>query len=408
MTNSTMTISALVNEAKKYLLSTGYCKSTIQRYSLVWEKLFHNCSGAGIFYYSYDVCISSISSIYKIPKHGKLTQHQTFCIRTVKLLDDIYRKTKVGRCFQPSGAKVTKCFSVVLDEYLESQGIAGIKPKTIHGKSIQMTRFLNYLVKEHELSNISLLTTDMILSYVKELKGTYARSTVSGILFTLRDFLLFLYQRQITIDPLHQLFPVIFSNKFDRLPSYYDEDEIRKILESANRDTPIGKRDYLILLLAVQLGIRAGDIRRMELKEIHWDRSTIEFIQQKTGNPIQLPLPDNIKYALIEYIRDSRPRSNSPYIFLRTRAPFEPYVTNNVFHYVITGYMDNASINYSDRRHGLHSMRHSLASNLLRNNTPYPVIAGILGHSNPNTTRHYLSIDIEELRSVALEVPYEG
>ncbi|KAB3529720.1 tyrosine-type recombinase/integrase, partial [Alkaliphilus pronyensis] len=80
---------------------------------------------------------------------------------------------------------------------------------------------------------------------------------------------------------------------------------------------------------------------------------------------------------------------------------------HNVFHYVITRYMDEAMVSYSDRKHGLHSMRHSLASNLLKNNTPYPVITGILGHENTSTTCVYLSIDIEQLRSVALEVSYE-
>jgi integrase/recombinase XerD len=52
-------------------------------------------------------------------------------------------------------------------------------------------------------------------------------------------------------------------------------------------------------------------------------------------------------------------------------------------------------------------MRHSTASNLLQNSTPYPVITGILGHENTSTTKIYLRIDIQQLRTVALEVPNE-
>ena len=110
---------------------------------------------------------------------------------------------------------------------------------------------------------------------------------------------------------------------------------------------------------------------------------------------------------MIDYIRNGRPASKLSYIFLRQRAPYGPYASNNSFHYMITRYMKIAEISFSGRKHGLHSMRHSLASNLLKNNTPYPVITGILGHENTNTTRLYLSIDIEQLRSLALEVPYE-
>ncbi len=138
-----------------------------------------------------------------------------------------------------------------------------------------------------------------------------------------------------------------------------------------------------------------------------WDKCTIEFVQHKTSNPISLPLPEHIKYAWIDYVKNSRPASNSPYIFIRNRAPYEPYASSNVFHYVITRYIKAAGIDCTGRRHGLHSMRHSLASNLLKNNTPYPVITGILGHENSSTTETYLSIDAKELRSVALEVPYE-
>lgn len=78
-----------------------------------------------------------------------------------------------------------------------------------------------------------------------------------------------------------------------------------------------------------------------------------------------------------------------------------------MFFETINKYMKLADISINNRKHGLHSMRHSMASNLLKHNTPLPIITGILGHENTNTTRLYLCIDIEQLRSVALEVPYE-
>lgn len=174
-----------------------------------------------------------------------------------------------------------------------------------------------------------------------------------------------------------------------------------------DRNSEFGRRDYIVLLLAIQLGMRAGDIRNLKFENIKWHLDTIEFIQEKTNKRIQLPLIENLKYALIDYIKNSRPNINVPHIFIRHRAPFTAFAKGNVFWTIINKYMDAAGIEINHRKHGLHSMRHSMASNLLKNNTPYPVITGVLGHENSNTTRLYLRIDIEQLRTVALEVPYE-
>ncbi|MBU0945833.1 MAG: tyrosine-type recombinase/integrase [Proteobacteria bacterium] len=213
---------------------------------------------------------------------------------------------------------------------------------------------------------------------------------------------------------MNDLFPVIFSYKFENLPSYYSTDEVRAILCQVDRNTKIGRRDYLILLLAVQFGMRAGDIRQLKFEHIKWSRNTVEFVQQKTKNSLQLPVTEELKYAVADYMKNSRPEEDDPHIFVRHRAPFQPFVESHTFYHVINKYMAQAGIELHGRKHGLHSMRHSTASNLLQNHTPllqnhtpYPVITGILGHLNTGTTKLYLRIDIQQLRTVALEVSDE-
>ncbi|WP_312099400.1 site-specific integrase [Niallia sp.] len=244
------------------------------------------------------------------------------------------------------------------------------------------------------------------MAYLETL-GEYSNSTKAGILFNLRDFLSFLVSQGYVESQLNQLFPVIRSNKFERIPSFYSTEEIQRILLTVDRNTKIGRRDYIVLILAVQLGMRAGDIRHLKFENIKWHLDTIEFIQEKTKNPLRLPLMENLKFALIDYMKNSRPSSEDPHIFIRHRAPFIAFASGHVFWSTINKYMDAAGISINNRKHGLHSMRHSLASNLLKQNTPFPVITGVLGHENSNTTKLYLRIDIEQLRSVSLEVPYE-
>ena len=408
MKYTTLSLEQLVHNATAYLVEIGYSEKTIVQYKCRWKKLLKHCNAQGIEHFSYETSMEIIMKEYKIPQNQKLKESQVFSIRCIKCLDEFAKYGLFQKCHQPSGREINATYRILLTSYLKEKEAEGLMPRTIQGKRIQLIAFLNDIYNRG-VTSIKLLSADCILQYVGSLKVKgYSNATRSGILFTLRDFLIFLFNNHYLETPLQNLFPVIFSNKHERIPSYYFEEEIRETLIHVNRDSEYGKRDYLILLLAIQLGLRAGDIRLLKFDQIHWEKATIELIQQKTCNPLQLPLLDNIKFALIDYIQNSRPQSDSSYIFVRHRAPYISYTNSNVFFYVINRYLKEAKVDISSRKHGLHSMRHSLASNLLRNNTPYPVITGILGHENSSTTRFYLNIDLEQLRSVALEVPYEG
>lgn len=406
MTTSTEQLTKLIAAAETHLQNLNYSSKTIQRYKSVWKKVLLHPACVGLADRKGDSYLPIASGLYENIQNEPRTPGNVFRMRAIVLLNEIYNNHKPKRCYKDTGKQVESCYAELLGLYLDEQTAAGLVQRTVKAKSIQMTRFLNYL-HGHSLSNIKFLRAEHILSYVASLHGQYVRNSISGILFTLRNFLLYIYEKGLTSKPFYELFPVIYSNKEDKLPSFYYEDELKKVLYAIDRDTVIGKRDYLILILAMQLGIRASDIRTLQFSDFHWDKNTIEFVQIKTGNPISLPLPENIKYAWIDYIKNSRPPSASPYIFIRHCAPYEPYGAGNVFYYSMTRYLKAAGIDCVGRKQGLHAMRHSLASNLLRNNTPFPVITGILGHESSSSTEVYLSINVEELRSVALEVPDE-
>ena len=166
------------------------------------------------------------------------------------------------------------------------------------------------------------------------------------------------------------------------------------------------KRDRAMLLLAAVLGLRAGDIRALRLGDIDWRAHEVSFTQSKTNRPVRLPLPDEIMLAVADYLRCERPDSVDDHVFLRHRAPHGHFEgASNSFHYVATGAFDRAMVNTSGKHHGMHALRHSAATTMLSGGIPYPVISGILGHSNANTTRRYMAVDVEALRRLSLEVP---
>jgi integrase len=188
------------------------------------------------------------------------------------------------------------------------------------------------------------------------------------------------------------------------LPSVWRREDVVALLAAVDRSSPVGKRDYAILLLAAQLGMRSGDIQQLLLDDIHWDQARIEFKQQKTSASQTLPMSEEIGVALIDYIQNGRPTASSRQVFLRAAAPFLPLAGGTG--HLITKYRQMARVPLSPppRWRGLHSLRHSLASNLLETGTPLEVIAAILGHHSQGATDTYIRIDTEALRKVALEL----
>lgn len=221
---------------------------------------------------------------------------------------------------------------------------------------------------------------------------------------TMRLFCRFLYEKKYTSTNLGY---VIAHNNFplhEKLPSVYSAEEVCQIEQSVDQASPVGKRDYAILLLASRLGLRVSDIANLTLDNIDWDTNRIILIQAKTGNPIELPLLPAVGEAIVNYLKYARPVFGLSNIFLTACAPYRPM--NRIgLNGVISRIMQGSGVDISKRRFGPHSMRHSLASKLLKNGISIPIISSALGHESTQTTMEYLRIDTKNLMKCTLEVP---
>lgn len=187
------------------------------------------------------------------------------------------------------------------------------------------------------------------------------------------------------------------------VPSVYSVSEVEQLLESVDCSTRIGKRDYAIVLIAARLGLRASDIAGMTFDCLCEATSTIRIIQAKTKKLLILPLLDEVKSTLIDYINEVRPISQDTHIFLNMDG-LKAISPTNVGQVVERG-LHQSGIDCGKRRVGSHSLRASLATALLGEGVDYSIIQRVLWQSEIQSTKSYAKANIEQLRVNSLPVP---
>jgi site-specific recombinase XerD len=187
------------------------------------------------------------------------------------------------------------------------------------------------------------------------------------------------------------------------IPSVWKNEDVKRLLDSIDRYNPQGKRDYAILLLVTRLGLRVSDIRSLKMSDLNWNRKVVSLIMQKTKQPLELPLLDDIGWAIIDYLKNGRPQTVSDRVFIRHKAPYDGFNDHNCLSKTLGRHMNRAGIDMRGQKHGLHSLRSTLARVMLENGTPLPVISEVLGHQNIQTTSVYLKIDMDGLRNCVID-----
>ena len=236
----------------------------------------------------------------------------------------------------------------------------------------------------------------------------YQAKTVEQKLCGLRSFLRFASGAGLTAAAADAV-PAVPSRKQARVPSVWDPGDVARILEAVDRGNPCGKRDYAIILLVTRLGLRSIDVKRLEFADFDWPGCRLSVAQAKTGSRIWLPLLKDVGWAVIDYARNGRPASGCPQVFLRHTAPVGPFSDQDHLHQTLVKYARAAHVPVSDkRRHGMHSLRHTLATRLMEDGTPVEQIADILGHQSVASTGVYLKSSLGLLAKCALDPDEPG
>lgn len=384
----------------------NYSKDTISLYRYCYNGLQKYLKERGIEYYSASVGIDYIRHKFGISIEGLYGRHPEKLKTTMRSLQVLWDYSEYGTMvvkIRP-GKRPFECPVPFIRDYEAFQKACIARKYTPMGKKsifCPLQKFLIFL-DDAGVTSSNEITSGLITKFLSSYSGNTTRY-IAKIVSILRNYLTFLYQDGFMETNLSACLPKVRILRNAFIPSIWKREDVKRLLESIDRHNPQGKRDYAIFLLVTRLGLRVGDIRSLKLTDLNWNRKTLSIVMQKTKQPLELPLLDDVGWAIIDYLKNGRPQTVSDRVFIRHKAPYTGFTDSNCLGRMLGRHMHRTGINMGGQKQGLHALRSTLARVMLENGTPLPVISEALGHQSIQTTSIYLKIDMVGLRNCVID-----
>lgn len=290
----------------------------------------------------------------------------------------------------------------LLDSFNGASRRSGHSESTVYSRNGRIKHFLLFMA-ERGGADASCFGESSAHDYILTKSSNHAKS-VRAILTAIRCFYRHLYLEGLVERDLTGTVPSPKLYYSPELPATWSKEDVTALMDSIDRGNPAGKRDYAMLLMVARLGLRASDIKSVRISDFDWEARTLSIVQHKTGVPLELPLLDDVGWAVIDYLKGGRPAgATCPELFVRQVAPFDPFNDTSNLTYIMAKRARAAGVSARGGSRTLHSLRHALATRLLEQQVPIEDISRILGHVNKRTTSIYLRMDVDMLAKCALD-----
>lgn len=374
------------------LLELGYTPLSVTTYSLV------ALGQLGRWMASEDVDVDQLDS--GAIKAFLATRRTRDCrpvatASVVPLLDYLRREGVVP----PEPARALTPLDELIDDYRQWLIVErALAPTTVHHCQMLARRFLAERTSSEDEVGVKNLTGADVTAF---LLGECARLKLASVgcyASRLRSLLRFLHVRGFTDLPLTDCVPSVAKWRDAGIPKVLPRPDVERLLESCERSSLSGARDFAILVLLARLGLRTVEVSRLELDDLHWRAGEID-VDGKGHRRDRMPLPSDVGEALVGYL-SLRDRRDVRRMFLTLHAPIRPIEPPGV----------GTVVREACRRVGLqpvgaHRLRHALASELLREGASLIDISQVLRHKDLATTAIYAKVDLAALRQVAQPWP---
>jgi integrase/recombinase XerD len=260
-------------------------------------------------------------------------------------------------------------------------------------------RIARLFLSEMDGPDLSHLTTAEVSRFVLEECRRRKVGSAKNVVMALRSWLRFLHVEGLTVTPLAAAVPAIAPWRASPLPRVLRPETVSQLVHSCDQGTRTGRRDHAILLLLTRLGLRAGEVAALELDDVDWRQGEL-IIRGKADRRERLPLPVDVGEALVNYLRWSRPRTTSRRLFLRVKAP-----TTGLSGDGVTRVVYAACRRVRVPLVSAHRLRHTAATEMLRQGGGLAEIGQVLRHRSSFTTAIYAKVDAGALRQLARPWP---
>jgi len=386
-----MELSTLIKKVEEVLIGAGLSKKSMQLYkSFGFTPITRFYIEKSRVHYSEKISEQIVSFSRRQYEDGEICCSKFQHIRKVAEMLKEYNRTGSTTWHNITPwhtQKLGNPFAKYLQMFESEKLSSGYSVTTMRGYKPVIKHFLLYF-ETLGYENLLNITNEDIVKYIPVLAQKYSR--MGDCLSRLRSFSEFLTEKVLVNTNISTALPVNAPTR-KKYSFGFTREETEEILSAVDRTTTCGKRDYAILILAKYTGLRAIDILNLKFDEIDWHKFEVKLIQHKTGHPLILPLETRVCNAIADYILNGRPKSDLPFIFLRSRNPYLPLKSWSGYS-IVKRNAAKVGITWSkEENKGLHSFRRSLGSWMLEAEVSIDTIKEVLGHRNRNSTKPYIA-----------------
>jgi site-specific recombinase XerD len=387
------------------LRAFGYAERTLHYYDQSgFRRLLDAHTIAGTDIYSMNLCAQSVLDAKRLVDEGKRHRYQAIR-KAAALLHEFHRYGFISpaqlSAFDPT--LLSPAFEALVDEYgndaIFSEKLCEVTVGT--GKSIIKSFLLD--LEDAGFCSFENVTLNTVGSVIAQTATNRYKRGSDSLLFYIRGFLKYLFEYGHVKTDLSVAVPKMAS-PHKKVYQGFADDEIRGLLAAVDRSTLIGKRDYAIMMLAVQTGLRSVDILALKRNDIDWRKNEINIAQSKTGKPLCITLEVESGNAICDYLLNARQDCGIPNIFLRAEYPLGA-LHRQAARSIIQKYMRAAGIEATaQKRYGFHSFRRALGTRLLESGTPIHLLSQLLGHTDLDSAKPYMSASEKGLKECCLSL----
>jgi integrase len=400
-----VSIGKVISLADAAVSGLGHAPSTLWQYRWAWSQIERFCAREGVGELTAEVVASFLRFVAAEHREGRIKEWKRKLLRkAVLVLSEVARTGTytwtVSRQTHPNDG-LSPGFRPVQEQFeawLTGQGLAAATAGLYATVSQKMLAWL----PERGVTDIRRLCGADVSAAVVFLGGSYAPGSMRTTLTALRVFCRFVEDSGWCAG-CSRAVPAVFCRRV-RAVSVLPADGVQALMASPDPGTPVGRRNRAILLLAARTGLRPGDIAGLRLSDIDWRQGLITVTQRKTAMVLTLPLLADVGAAIVEYLLHGRPAgADDDHVFLRCQAPYVAVTSANLYHVAAGAFARTETASHDGMGRGMRVLRASLATRMLENDTPLPVISQALGHRGIGTARHYLGAEETRMRACCLD-----